>query len=132
MYAPPPGISAALLGERLSRRRYLGLAAACLGALIFAFHGSLADLMAFNPHAGFLWMPADWLTRSAYLVLIKKWDVHPALGEGLFVLLSLGTVMVLPFFLVNEVGMREPLDYGWAVWGSIAFIGMAWVPATAI
>lgn len=116
--------SALLLAERLSPLQYLGLAAAFLGALVFAFHGTLANLARFDPHVGFLWMMAVCLTRSLYLVLLRRWDMHPAPGEGLFVLLGLGTALILPGFLAQEAARGEPLGYSWPVWGSIAFIGI--------
>jgi drug/metabolite transporter (DMT)-like permease len=117
-------LSALLLSERLAPIQYLGLAAAFLGALVFAFQGDLENLASFDPHEAFLWMLAVCVTRSLYLVLLKRWDVHPAPSEGLFVLLALGTVILIPAFLAEEIASRAPLDYSWPVWGSIAFIGI--------
>ncbi|MGH6901112.1 MAG: DMT family transporter, partial [Geminicoccaceae bacterium] len=116
--------SALLLGERLSAIQYLGLAAAFLGALVCAFEGELSNLARFDPHTGFLWMMAVCLARSLYLVLLRKWDMHPSPGEGLFVLLALGTAILVPGFIGQEVASGVPLDYSWPVWGSIAFIGI--------
>ncbi|MGH6895330.1 MAG: DMT family transporter [Geminicoccaceae bacterium] len=116
--------SALLLGERLLVIQYLGLAAAFLGALACAFEGELSNLARFDPHAGFVWMMAVCLTRSLYLVLLRKWDMHPSPGEGLFVLLALGVAILVPGFVGEEVASRAPLDYPWQVWGSIAFIGV--------
>jgi drug/metabolite transporter (DMT)-like permease len=116
--------SALLLAERLSPIQYLGLVAAFLGALVFAFQGDLENLARFDPHEAFLWMLAVCVTRSLYLVLLKRWDVHPAPGEGLFILLALGAAILTPAFLAAEIADRAPLDYSWPVWGSIAFIGI--------
>jgi drug/metabolite transporter (DMT)-like permease len=116
--------SALLLAERLAPIQYLGLAAAFVGALVFAFQGDLENLASFDPHEAFLWMLAVCVTRSLYLVLLKRWDVHPAPSEGLFMLLALGTVIMIPAFLAEEIASRAPLDYSWPVWGSIAFIGI--------
>jgi drug/metabolite transporter (DMT)-like permease len=116
--------SALLLAERLAPIQYFGLAAAFLGALVFAFQGDLENLARFDPHEAFLWMLAVCVTRSLYLVLLKRWDEHPAPSEGLFVLLALGTVIMIPAFLAEEIASRAPLDYSWPVWGSIAFIGI--------
>jgi drug/metabolite transporter (DMT)-like permease len=116
--------SALLLGERLSAIQYLGLAAAFLGALVCAFEGELSNLARFDPHTGFVWMMAVCLTRSLYLVLLRKWDMHPSPGEGLFVLLALGMAILIPGFIGQEVASGAPLDYSWPVWGSIAFIGI--------
>jgi drug/metabolite transporter (DMT)-like permease len=116
--------SAWLLAERLAPIQYLGLAAAFAGALVFAFRGDLAGLASFDPHVGFLWMLAVCVVRSLYLVLLRRWRMHPAPGEGLFVLLALGTVILLPGFVGQEAAGERALDYTWPVWGSIAFIGI--------
>ena len=50
--------------------------------------------------------------------------MHPSPGEGLFVLLALGTAILIPGFIGQEVASGAPLDYSWPVWGSIAFIGI--------
>jgi drug/metabolite transporter (DMT)-like permease len=116
--------SALILGERLSPLQYLGLAAAFLGALVFAFRGALANLAKFDPHLPFLWMIVVCVSRSLYLMLLRKWDMHPSAGEGLFVLLGVGTALLLPGFLGQEIIGGAPLDYSWPVWGSIAFVGI--------
>jgi drug/metabolite transporter (DMT)-like permease len=116
--------SALLLAERLSWVQYLGLAIAFLGALVFAFQGDLGLLLSFDPHEAFLWMIAVCVARSLYLVLLKRWDVHPAPGEGLFLLLAIGTVLLIPGFIGEEIAIGAPLDYAWPVWASIAFIGI--------
>jgi drug/metabolite transporter (DMT)-like permease len=116
--------SALLLAERLSQVQYLGLGIAFLGALVFAFRGDFGLLLSFDPHEAFLWMIAVCVARSLYLVLLKRWDVHPAAGEGLFLLLAIGTALLLPFFLAEEIAAGAALDYPWRVWGSIAFIGI--------
>ena len=116
--------SAWLLAERLAGIQYLGFAAAFAGALVFAFRGALANVASFDPHVGFLWMLAVCLVRALYLVLLRKWDMHPSPGEGLPVLLGLGAAILLPGFLGHEVASDAPLGYPWPVWGSIAFIGI--------
>jgi drug/metabolite transporter (DMT)-like permease len=117
-------LSAWLLAERLAGVQYLGFIAAFGGALVFAFRGALANVASFDPHVGFLWMLAVCLVRALYLVLLRKWDMHPSPGEGLPVLLGLGTAILLPGFLGREAASDAPLGYPWPVWGSIAFIGI--------
>jgi len=116
--------SALLLAERLSSIQYCGLGIAFAGALVFAFHGDLGLLLRFEPHEAFLWMIAVCAARSLYLVLLRRWNVHPTPGEGLFVLLAIGTALLLPAFLGEEIAGRATLDYPWPVWASIAFIGI--------
>ena len=116
--------SAVLLSERLRPIQYFGVAVALAGALVFAFRGSLAELLSFSPHVAFLLMIASNSFRGLYLVLLKKWDMHPKPEEGLFVLFFVGTLMLLPMFIAHEVAVPPPLDYSWQVWGSIIFIGV--------
>jgi drug/metabolite transporter (DMT)-like permease len=116
--------SAILLGERLRRVQYLGVAIALAGALVFAFRGSVADFLRFQPHVAFLLMIASNAFRGLYLVLLKKWDMHPEPQEGLFVLMVLGSLMLLPPFIAYEVSAPHLFDYSWQVWGSILFVGI--------
>lgn len=116
--------SAVLLGERLRLLQYIGVAIALAGALGFAFRGDLSDLIRFDPHVAFLLMIASNSFRGLYLVLLKKWEIHPKPEEGLFVLFVLGTLMLLPPFLVYEATTPQLFDYSWRVWGSILFIGV--------
>ncbi|MEP3278209.1 MAG: DMT family transporter [Stappiaceae bacterium] len=116
--------SALLLGERLHVVQYLGVALALAGALVFAFRGSLSNLVDFNPHLAFLLMIASNSFRGLYLVLLKKWDLNPKPEEGLFVILVIGTLVLSPIFIAYEASTPTPFDYSWQVWGSILFIGV--------
>ena len=116
--------SALLLSERLQRVQYLGVGLALAGALVFAFRGSLSNLVDFNPHLAFLLMIASNSFRGLYLVLLKKWDLHPKPEEGLFVMLIIGTIVLSPVFIAYEFSTPHPFDYSWQVWGSILFVGV--------
>ena len=116
--------SAVLLGERLKTVQYLGVAIAFAGALVFAFRGSYTDLIHFKPHVAFLLMIASNICRGLYLVLLKKWDLHPKPEDGLFVIFVLGGLILLPAFIAYEASAPPLLDYSWQVWGSILFIGV--------
>jgi drug/metabolite transporter (DMT)-like permease len=116
--------SAFLLGERLRSVQYMGVAIALAGALVFAFRGNLSDLVNFKPQVAFLLMIACCVCRSLYLVLLKKWNMHPRPEEGLFVLLVVGILILLPVFVVYEASAPSPLDYSWQVWGSMLYVGV--------
>lgn len=116
--------SAFLLGERLRSVQYLGVTIALAGALVFAFRGDFSNLINFNPHLAFLLMIASNSCRALYLVLLKKWDIHPKPEEGLFVIFVVGVLILLPFVIAYETGTPRPFDYSWQVWGSILFIGV--------
>lgn len=116
--------SAILLRERLRQVQYMGVAIAFVGALVFVFRGSLADLLAFEPHVAFLLMIASNSCRALYLVLLKKWDMHPKPEEGLFVIFVIGVLILLPIFVTYELSVPRPFDYPWQVWASIFYIGI--------
>ncbi|WP_372573629.1 DMT family transporter [Ruegeria jejuensis] len=117
-------LSAVLLRERLRPVQYLGVALALAGALVFVFRGNLTNLIEFKPHLAFLLMIASNSFRALYLVLLKKWDLHPKPEEGLFVILVIGTIVMSPIFLAYEASTPKPFDYSWQVWGSICFVGI--------
>jgi drug/metabolite transporter (DMT)-like permease len=116
--------SALLIGERLRAVQYMGVAIAFVGALVFVFRGELSNLVDFKPHVAFLLMIASNSCRALYLVLLKKWDMHPKPEEGLFVIFAIGVVVLLPVFVAYEASMPRPFDYSWQVWGSIIYIGI--------
>lgn len=116
--------SALLLGERLRSVQYLGVALALAGALVFAFRGDLSNLVNFELHHAFLLMIGSNACRALYMVLLRKWDLHPKPGEGLFVLFVVGVLILLPVFIAYESSTLRPFAYSWQVWGSILFIGV--------
>ncbi|MEM8631955.1 MAG: DMT family transporter [Pseudomonadota bacterium] len=117
-------LSAFVMGERLTAAQYLGILAALLGALVFAFDGNWAKLVAFDPHVPFLFMLAAAFARALYLVLLRKWKIHPKPQEGLFAALVIGMLVLLPFFLAEEIPELDFLTYTPALWGSILFVGI--------
>lgn len=116
--------SALLIGERLRPVQYLGIAIAVAGALVVAFRGNLSDFINFKPHIAFLLMIASNACRGLYLVLLKKWDVHPKPEEGLFVLFIIGILILLPVLVAYEASAPPLFDYSWQVWGSIIYVGV--------
>ena len=116
--------SALLLGERLRPVQYLGVSIALAGALVFAFRGDLSNLVNFHPHIAFLMMIASNICRAIYLVLLRKWDLHPKPDAGLFVIFVIGIAILLPFVIAYEIGKPQAFDYSLQTWGSILFIGI--------
>jgi len=116
--------SAFLLGERLRAVQYMGVAIAFVGALVFVFRGNVANLVDFEPHVAFLLMIASNACRALYLVLLKKWDMHPKPEEGLFVLFVVGVIVLSPMIVAYEFTAPHPFDYSWQVWGSIVYVGV--------
>jgi len=113
-----------LLNERLSYLQILGLILAFFGSAIFAFHGDLEHLRNFDPHIEFLWILVASTFGSLYLVLLKRWDVHPSPSEGLFGLLLVATIILLPGFIHHAMTDLHPLEYSRGLWGSVLFVGI--------
>ena len=116
--------SVLLIGERLRLIQYAGVVIALAGALVFAFRGNLSAFVNFEPHVAFLVMIASNACRGLYLVLLKKWDLHPKPEDGLFATFAVSVIMLLPVFVAYEAGEARPFDYSWQVWGSILFVGI--------
>lgn len=116
--------SAFLLSERLRFIQYLGVAIAFAGALVFVFRGSVSYLVDFKPHVAFLLMIASNAFRALYMVLLKKWDLHPKPDEGLFVIFLVAALVLLPGFIAYEASTPRLFDYSWKIWGSIVYVGV--------
>ncbi|MEM8553086.1 MAG: DMT family transporter, partial [Pseudomonadota bacterium] len=95
--------SALILHERLNWIQYIGIVTTMIGALIFVFDGSFANLMSFKIETAFLIMIASVSFRALYLVLLKKWAIRPKPSEGLFALFVIGTLMLSPMFIMDTM-----------------------------
>ena len=119
--------SVLLLNERLSYLQILGLLLAFFGSIVFAFHGDLEHLRNFDPHIEFLWILVASTFGSLYLVLLKRWGVHPSPSEGLFGLFLVATIILLPGFIHHAMTDLHPLEYSRGLWGSVLFVGIGTV-----
>ncbi|WP_417910804.1 DMT family transporter [Candidatus Electronema sp. PJ] len=127
IYTLVPGLSslysAVLLRERLGRYRLLALLPATLGAIWVLFHGSWAQLLAFDLHSGDLIFFFSCLLMAFYTPLIKLFHHEEAMSVMTFWILVTGCAWLLLFSgqQLTVVPWREvPLQ----VWLGIVYLAV--------
>ncbi|CAM5233869.1 DMT family transporter OS=Streptomyces alboniger OX=132473 GN=CP975_12060 PE=4 SV=1 [Streptomyces alboniger] len=122
-------------GTRLGARRVTGMAVACAGVLLLVGKGSFAMDLA----AGDLWIIAAALSFGSYSALLKRRPAEIGGLPFLFATFVLGTLMLLPVFVVSYAvqggfeptfGTVSPLLYVGVVSSAVAFF--AWNKAVSV
>jgi drug/metabolite transporter (DMT)-like permease len=130
-------------GERLTRRRALGIAVAFAGALVVVARGDLGLLLALRLTPGDLWMLAAVPCWAAYSLLLKRTPAGLPQGTVVVATSALGALMLLPLaawrIAAGDAVTLSPASVAGALYigvfaGALAFVfwnrGVAAVGAT--
>ncbi|MCP5161527.1 MAG: DMT family transporter [Hahellaceae bacterium] len=92
-----------ILRARPSRHEIAGAMLSCLGALTILSQGDFNKLrhLQFNP--GDTLMIVAMLCWSLYSVLFKKWSINIPAMPFLTIMIPIGTLCILPFYLVDSL-----------------------------
>ncbi|TAG11394.1 MAG: DMT family transporter [Sphingobacteriia bacterium] len=90
------------LKERLGIYRIAGIFICIMGILLLLSKGSWAVLAAFHFSTGDLWILAGAFSFAIYNVLISKKPSEMSSLSFLFILFTLGTLMLFPFYLIEQ------------------------------
>ena len=116
-------ISAIFLKERITPLRIAGLLFCIAGVLVLLSKGSIATLFAFRFTAGDVWILLSAFVFSIYTVLVKRKPVNISPITFLFATFIGGTLLLLPFFIVERL-MMPPIIWDNHLSGSILYIGI--------
>ncbi len=113
-----------LLRERLRPLQIVGLLLGCIGALVFAFKGSLDKVLAFHPHADLPLAMACSGSINLYLVLSRMFAIRTVSLPWVGVLLSVAAVLLAPALFDDlRSGGLSPLLYNRKLWAAILYVG---------
>ena len=122
--ATQPAVTAligfAILAERISWLQLLGIVAAFAGILVMAFQASLGALLLFSINSGDLIMLAAVCFWSCYAVALHHGVRVPSPAVLLFLMCGLGTVGVLPLYVMETLSGR-PFTASWQNIGAAVF-----------
>ena len=96
------------LGERMRARQWLGLAIALLGILSIIGRGDLAVLASLDFNFGELIVLGAMFGFAAYGLNIRRIPPDFNVVESLFAIVALGTLLLLPFYLL-ETALARPM-----------------------
>lgn len=91
------------LREKISVLRITGILFCIAGILLLLSGGSLAVLSAFRFSKGDVWIIAGGFSFAVYNILVRKKPAGISSLTFLFVLFAMGTLMLLPFFIAEQV-----------------------------
>jgi drug/metabolite transporter (DMT)-like permease len=110
------------LKETMGRLRVAGYILCIAGILLLLSKGSWEHLAAFHFSKGDLWVIAGALSFACYSILVRKKPAGISPLNFLFVIFASGTLMLLPFYLVEMIqGAAVKWDY--SLIGIILYLG---------
>lgn len=111
------------LKERLTFARFAGMLLCLSGILLLLSGGSLQQLAAFRFSRGDLWILAGAFAFAIYSVLVKRKPATLPPVAFLFVVFTLGTFLLLPFYLY-ESHYAPATDWSWSLGAAILYVAL--------
>jgi len=111
------------LKEKLSPYRVIGMVVCISGILMLISNGSWSKLAAFHFSKGDLWILAGAFAFAIYNVLVRKKPTTISAINFLFIIFSIGTVILFPFYL-RELFFEAPTNWNPILIGSIVYLGI--------
>lgn len=112
------------LKERLSFYRIIGMTLCILGIILLISKGSWEVLQSFKFSSGDAWILAGAFAFAVYNILVRKKPTKISALSFLLVLFVLGTVMIFPFFLTEQLFIQKSTNWSYALGGSILYLGI--------
>ena len=110
------------LKEKMSVLRAIGIVLCIAGILLLISKGSLQTLASFHFSKGDLWVLAGAFTFAVYNILVRKKPAGISSLNFLFVIFTAGTMMLLPFYLV-ELFSGSATQWSISLFCAILYLG---------
>ena len=111
------------LKEKMGLMRIIGLITCIIGILLLLSQGSFEKLLAFHFSTGDLWVLAGAFSFAIYSVLVRRKPTGISSIRFLFVVFSLGSVLLFPFFLFEQT-YAPSIIWNTELIGSIVYLGV--------
>jgi drug/metabolite transporter (DMT)-like permease len=111
------------LREKLPLNRLVGMIICITGILILISNASITRLLAFRFSIGDLWILAGAFAFAIYNVLVRKKPTTIGALPFLFVIFLMGTLMLLPFYIGEQVYMPA-IQWTSSLWMDILYLGL--------
>ena len=111
------------LKERIGFMKIAGLILCIVGILFLLSKGNLRNLFTLSFSIGDAWMLVAAFCFSVYVVLVRKKPADMSPSSFLLAIFSLGTLLLLPFFLW-QYSVAPVLNWNLGLLGSILYIGL--------
>ncbi|MBY0482445.1 MAG: DMT family transporter [Chitinophagaceae bacterium] len=111
------------LKEKVSAFRLIGMITCIIGILLLLSQGSWQKLMSFHFGKGDLWILTAGMAFAIYSVLVRKKPASISSLNFLMVIFALGTFMLFPFYLIENIYWPKP-QFSLPLIGSIIYLGL--------
>lgn len=112
------------LKERLSFYRIIGMIICILGIVLLISKGSCEILFSFKFSSGDTWILAGAFAFAVYNILVRKKPVNISALSFLLIIFVLGSLMLFPFFIIEQLTIKTSTDWSPALLGSILYLGI--------
>ena len=112
------------LKERLGFYRIIGMIICILGIVLLISKGSWEVLFSFKFSSGDAWILAGAFAFAVYNILVRKKPVTISALSFLLVIFVLGSLMLFPFFVIEQLIIKDPTDWSPTLFGSILSLGI--------
>lgn len=111
------------LKEKLPLNRLVGMIICIAGILLLISNASWSRLLAFRFSIGDLWILAGAMAFAVYNILVRKKPTTISALSFLFIIILMGTLMLLPFY-IGEQMYSSPIHFTGALWLDILYLGL--------
>jgi drug/metabolite transporter (DMT)-like permease len=112
------------LKERLGFYRIIGMIICILGIVLLISKGSWEVLFSFKFSSGDTWILAGAFAFAVYNILVRKKPVNISALSFLLIIFVLGSLMLFPFFIIEQLTVKTPTDWSPTLFGSILYLGI--------
>lgn len=116
-------LASIFLNETIRPLRITGLVICIAGIILLLSQGSIERLIAFRFSTGDWWMLSGALFFAIYNTLVRRKPAAISSLNFIFVCFSLGTLLLLPFYLW-EISQTEPVAWNGRLFGIILYLGL--------
>lgn len=112
------------LKERLSFYRIIGMILCIFGIVLLISKGSWDLLLSFKFSSGDAWILAGAFAFAVYNILVRKKPIQITALSFLLIIFILGSLMLFPFFIIEQYYVEEPIVWSNSLIGSILYLGI--------
>ncbi|MDP3394082.1 DMT family transporter [Sediminibacterium sp.] len=112
------------LKERLSFYRIIGMILCILGIVLLISKGSWEVLLSFKFSSGDAWILAGAFAFAVYNILVRRKPIQISALSFLLIIFVLGTLMLFPFFIIEQSIVKKSIDWSNSLIGSILYLGI--------
>lgn len=112
------------LKERIGFYRIIGMIICIISIVLLISKGSWQVLFSFKFSSGDAWILGGAFSFAVYNILVRKKPVQLSSLSFLLIIFILGTIMLFPFFILEQVMVKKAVQWSSALIGSILYLGV--------